>query len=173
MPIRKISTREHIQKLIEEGTCKTLQDFADIIGITRSRVNQVIKEHSLPWISLQGKFEWPCPSCKVEISIHRSDKPIKFWPAHCTKCRKGLLKKFYRVCLHPKTPENTIASGCKICIHAKARCIVEIRTCTVCDESLKISRGVQRQIHMGNTIGMFHRSCYLQLPKDSIMQSLR
>ncbi len=163
-----ISTRERVRVLVESGKFGMTTEIAKVVGISRERVRQIIRDDKLHWIPIRGRLKWDCPDCGTPISIRRSAKKLKYWPAHCNACRIDLLKKFYRVCGHPKIPENTIGTTCKICANARAKCIVEIRTCMACGEPLELSRGGKAQIRNSKSQGLFHWKCYSRLPKDMI-----
>ncbi len=163
-----ISSTDHVRILVDSGKFETMADMGRTVGITTERVRQIIKDHDIHWVPTRGRLEWDCPGCGTPISIRRSEKKVLYWPAHCQSCRVELTKKFYRVCKHPKTPENTTGQGCRICVHSRAHCIVETRECMACGDPLEISRGAAAQIRNGHSIGMFHWDCYITLPKNGI-----
>ena len=62
-----ISTKDHVRVLVESEKFGMASEISKVVGISRERVRQIIRDDNLHWVPIRGRLKWNCPDCATPI----------------------------------------------------------------------------------------------------------
>ena len=90
--LHESSTKKRVRELRLANLCMTMSEIADIVGISRQRVFQILQEEGLPTKHYIKKYQYRCLVCgTIGNRKFCSDECKKKWqqvPIVCTRCGK-------------------------------------------------------------------------------------
>lgn len=141
--------RARVLYLISEGKVTTLTCAAQLVGVSRERVRQIVREEGILFQKTQRNtlITWPCPQCGGEAQMWTKERNSKAAtnPALCSDCRKGSGRFCRRGHENPPRAKN---GGCKTCMNDLRRTVIAYRTCMDCGKQVPITRGIAAQIKL-------------------------
>lgn len=151
-------TTRRIIAAAESGKYKNMTCIANEIGVSRERVRQILNAVGHTEFR-RRRLEWACPDCGTLVGISRAQLDrTRHMPAHCRKCASAYCRREH---LRSENPSKD--GRCLVCNRLRWKRVVEVRTCLECGKNLEITRGVRKQIRLGNARGIFHQECYFAL----------
>lgn len=152
-----------VRELAATGEYETMRAIGAVVGVSRERVRQIIRQHDIPWQDYAVRLRWECPGCGAEIAVNRSEWEARWghMPAHCRSCSQEDQNQFCKRG-HLRSEESDAQGACRACHRLKSKCVVEIRTCEVCQQPLPITDGMRRQALYGRAVNKYHQRCWGQ-----------
>ena len=144
-----------------------MQCLGQVVGLSRERVRQIIKEQKLPYRSKKGPnpivLTWPCPQCGKPAKSKTGFVVDRRATVLCNDCVHGQGEFCKKGHLNPPRYKN---GCCKLCIRAKQNRIVEGRPCVVCGKLRNISYGHRSIAKINNLPNTRCRNCYYNRGKE-------